>query len=145
MHDIASGWGINGQVGDGSGTLNLTLASNVVDTGSPSSLDAISVDSGTTLGDTATVCLSADGDTATTEGTIAGNGLYDASGLSVIQQEPQADFEIQGLSAGADAAAVQSYLAAHNTLQGPGGDAYAQPSSGFTAPASQCPLPPGTP
>lgn len=143
VQGVAKGWGINGQAGDGSGTLNLTLAFNTIDTGSASSLDAISVDSGTTPVDATTVCLSTKDNAAATEGTAAGNGLYDASGLSVIQQEPGASFEIQGLPAGADAAAVESYLAAHNTLAGPGGGAYAQPSSGFTTSQSSCPLPPG--
>jgi hypothetical protein len=128
---IKGGWGINGQVGNGNGTLNMTVTGNTVDTQSTASLDGINLNSGILPGDVSVVCLNATGNTSTSEGTSAnppaGNGLFDAAGLAVIQNTPSAIFRIQGYPGSAtDDTAVATFLGTHpaapnNVLSGPPG------------------------
>jgi hypothetical protein len=128
--------GIEGSADTGAGTLNLTLAANNIDTQQATSQDAIFVNSGVLSTDTSTVCLSATGNTARSEGTAspppAGNGLFDATGLAVDNNNAGTTFRIAGLPGGSpsDDLAVQGYLASVNTLSGPGGPAFAQHNAG---------------
>jgi hypothetical protein len=140
VFDVRSLWGINGSIGNGTGTLNLTITSNTVDMQQNTSQDAININSGTVLSDTSTICLTATGNKSTGAGTIAGNGVFDASGFAVIQNTPSAHFNLPGYAGGStDDAAVVSFLEGANTLTGAGlqGGAFAQHNSapgspGFT-------------
>jgi VCBS repeat-containing protein len=148
VRQIKSSYGIMGDAGNGSGTLNLTLNSNNVDTNQTTSLDGITVNSGTNPGDTATVCVNATNNISASEGTQAANGLFDAAGMSVVLNISTTAFKIQGLTgSGADDVNVSSFLGTHpaapnNTLSGPGAlanGAFAQHNTtGFTS-ASACP------
>jgi hypothetical protein len=151
VYGIKSEWGINGQAGNGNGTLNMTVAGNTVDTQSTASLDGISLNSGILGGDLSTVCLNATGNTSTSEGSLAGNTSYDTAGLTVIQNTPSAIFQIQGYTGSlTDDTAIATYLGTHpgapnNVLSGPGAlanGAFSQHNTGFTAFGGTCPTAP---
>ena len=88
---------------------------------------ASSSTAGALSGDTSTVCVNATGNTSKSQGTAAappnGNGTFDATGFAV-QQEFSTTFKIAGLTDTSDTG-VQNYLAAHDTLSGPGGPSFA--------------------
>lgn len=142
--------GVEGSADTGAGTLNLTMTGNNIDNQQATSQDGIFINAGVLSTDTSTVCLNATGNTSTSEGTAsappAGNGLFDATGLAVDNNNAATTFRIAGLPAGnaTNDTAVASYLASNNTLAGPGGPAFAQhnaSSSGFTTTAG-CPTAP---
>ncbi len=134
VRQIENEYGIVGSADTGTGTLNLTLNADTVNTDQTTSLDGIFVNSGVNDSDTSTVCMNATSNNATTAGTAAGNGQYDPSGLTVDQNTPSTVFKIQGFSGnGADPSAVASYLESTNTLSGAGGGAQAFPITGFTS------------
>jgi VCBS repeat-containing protein len=141
VSQIESFNGIEGDADNGPGTLNLTVTGNDVHTDSTSSDDGIFVNSGALSGDTSTVCLDASGNTSNSPGEAAKDNIgAEATGFAV-QQEFSTTFKIAGLTETSDTA-VESYLAAHDTLSGRGGPSFA--GGTFTA-ASSCPTAPAGP
>jgi hypothetical protein len=140
--------GIEGSADDGSGTLNLTMTGNNIDTDQLTSQDGIFVNNAALSTDTSTVCLNATGNTSKSEGTAQpppnGNGLFDATGFAVSNGVVNATttFKIAGLpAADTNDAGVQTYLASVNTLSGPGGASFAQHVTEWTT-ATTCPTAP---
>ena len=133
--------GVEGSADTGSGTLNLTMTGNNIDTEQLTSEDGIFVNAGALSGDTSTVCVNATGNTSKSEGTAAappnGNGIFDATGFAV-QQGFSTTFKIAGLTDTSDTG-VQNYLSANNTLSGPGGPSFA---GGTFSTATSCPTAP---
>lgn len=158
VYGAETGFGISAlaspETGATSGsTLNLAVTGNTIDDASTQTQDGMTFSNGSTLDDP--VCLDVSGNTSTSAGTLAGNGSYDADGMSVYSNNDFAPVAIVGgpnenlPGAGPtnllEDTIVEPSLASDNTFSGPGGPAFAgqEGSQGFVGAAS-CPSPAGS-